>query len=147
MNINELRQLEKTEKYLFHGSSKYIDSNFVPKQAYTDKAGKRLNDDNPGVHATPVLDIAIFMATVTRKNAPDNFHSRFHTERSKIKLSFNKDTSEQIDNNSSGYVYVFNKSDFKKRSEIQYISYNEVKPVDFSEVKFSYISIPVNVFE
>ncbi|NCS99149.1 hypothetical protein GW764_03100 [Candidatus Parcubacteria bacterium] len=147
MKINELRELEKTGKYLFHGSSEYINSVFVPRQAYNDKAGKRLNDDKPGVHSTPILDIAIFMATVTRKNAPDNFHSRFHTEGDEIKLSFNRDTSEQINDDSSGYVYIFNIDDFKKRSDAQYISYNEVESSNVVEVKFSDISIPVDVFE
>lgn len=146
MDIKDLRELEKIGKYLFHGSAENINSTLIPKQAYTNRKGKRVEDDKPGVHTTPILDIAIFMATVTRKNAPENFHSRFHAEGEKIKLSFNKETSEQITQGSTGYVYVFNINDFKKRSDIEYISYDEVKFIEFVKVKFSDILIPVDIF-
>lgn len=149
MNIEHLRELESTGEYLFHGSGGKIESILEPRQAYTlNKENIRVRDGNPGVHATPILDIAIFMATVNRKNAPTpKFHSKFDNDNGEINLALSKDTAEQITDESSGYVYVLNKKDFEKRSSIEYISYDAIKPNEIVEVKYSDISIPVRVFD
>lgn len=56
-NLAYLKQLEKTGKYVFHGSIKKFDI-LEPRQAHH----KGRPDGDPGVCATDNIDIAIFMA-------------------------------------------------------------------------------------
>ena len=48
---------------------------------------------------------------------------------------------------SNGYVYVFNKSDFKERSTSEWISYKEVKPIKMVEVQWSNFTQEINIIE
>lgn len=147
MNTKELKKLEKEGKYLFHGTDTKIYGLFQPRQAYTFIDGKEEKDGEPAVYATPILDIAIFMAVVNSKNAPVNFHSRFNKDNKGVNLLMNKDTKDQISSDSSGYVYIFNKDDFKEKNPIEYFSNNEVKPINYAEVKFGDIGIGITVLD
>jgi hypothetical protein len=147
MNIEQLRELEKTGTYLFHGTSRIINGNFEPRQAYTLRNRINVKDGEPAIYATPLLDLAIFMATVTPKNAPKNFHSRFNRDQNGINLLMNSDTRGQLNENSSGYLYVFNKKDFKERSPIEFFSNVKVSPIECCDVKFGDLILEVKVFE
>ncbi len=138
MNIDDLRKLERTGGHLFHGTTDIVEGPFKPRQAYTFLKGIKQKDGEPAVYASPDLNLAIFMATVNPKNAPNNFHSRFYRDDKGINFLMNEDTKKQMKPDSVGYIYVFNKNDFTKRSQIEYLSYKEVEPVygGFAEVKF-----------
>ncbi len=138
LDIKKLRELENEGKYLFHGSVHENSSVFEPRQAYTIREGKKVEDDKPGIHTTPNLDIAIFMATVSPRNTNcKNFRSSFFRDNTGLRLQMNKEVSENMKPESSGFVYIFNKDDFTKRNEIEYISYKMVASIDFAKVKFS----------
>ncbi|OGY39545.1 MAG: hypothetical protein A2418_03265 [Candidatus Brennerbacteria bacterium RIFOXYC1_FULL_41_11] len=135
-----LLELERTGQYVFHGSEDGEIEVFEPRQAFNFIGGKKVEDDKPGVHATPVVAVAIFMALFNGKNCPQGFSSSFVWDKNKHKVIFSA-TKQGIDQlkmgDASGYVYIFDKGLFQWRKHIEYISYNVAKPIKKIKVDFS----------
>ena len=136
MGNQELKNLEKQDKYVFHGSENIIKI-FEPRQAYTIVNGKQIPDGKPAIFSSPFVDYAIFMAIINKANCPKGLRSGCAWYNNKFKFTATKETLEQLSKDSKGYVYVFNKSDFKERSISEWVSYKEVKPVKMIEVRWS----------
>lgn len=129
-----LHQLENAGIWVFHGSEDKIDE-LEPRQAYNTKDGKKVEDDEPAVHASPMVDIAIMMAIINIKNCPRGFNSGFEYRKGKLILHASKESLVQLENDSFGYVYVLPKKDFKPRGIIQSISYAKSRPYEIIKVK------------
>lgn len=129
-----LKSLELENRYVFHGSENPNISVLEPRQAYTVVDGENLEDDKPAIHASPISEIAIFMAIVNMKNCPLGFNSGFEHRNSKTILHASKESLDQLNENSKGYVYVLPKEDFSPRGAVQSISYKESSPLQIVEV-------------
>lgn len=134
-----LRTLEAESKYLFHGSGSKIDT-LEPRQAYNDPRNpdeEKIADDKPAVFASPIADIAIFMAVINGNNAPAGARSgvSFHSGGS-YEFRVTTKTMDQIGDDAAGYVYVFDRGEFIPRSpeEEEWLSYKTVVPVEVVKV-------------
>jgi hypothetical protein len=132
-----LKKLESENKYVFHGSGNPDIDVFEPRQAYTykDKVGEK--DGDPSVFASDKVDYAILMALINKKNCPGGFNSSAGTENGSLKLRIARYAYDQLNGNSSGHVYIFNKGDFTKRDGggVEYISLKPISSVRKVEVK------------
>ena len=145
---NLLLDLERTGKYLFHGSENGEIDVFEPYQAYNFIRGKKVEDDKPGVHVTPLVDIAIFMALFNKQNCPKGFSSSFVFDKGKLVFGATQQGIDQLKTgNVVGYVYVFDKKLFKKRKHVEYISYNMVKPIQKIEVGFNDLPSDIRIIK
>ena len=93
------------------------------------------------------MDYAIFKAIINKVNCPKGFMSSCTWENNKFKFTATKETFEQLTKNSKGYVYVFDKLDFKKRSASEWISYRKVNPVEKVEVCWSNFTQEIDIME
>lgn len=136
----KLIELEKEGKYLFHGSLVANLEELKPYQAYAVSIGEKemVKDGEPGVAATPYLDIAIFRALIT-KGASSFSVSATNMKNAIIKLEANKEAIETA-KCQKGYVYVLDKSGFSPRSANNYCmewrSNLSVKPLWVFEVNY-----------
>lgn len=138
----KLLELEKTGKYFFHGSSNDVEI-FEPRQSHNDINGVLVPDGDPAVSATPAVDYAIVMAIINVKNCPRGCSSITNTtsdtkDAIDFKLEFlaTKETIEQLDENSSGWVYIFKREDFPFRKDpSEYRSHIHVRPLERVLVK------------
>lgn len=129
-----LQDLEKSGKFLFHGSGYKLDI-LTPHQAHNFTEDKiYVPDDKPGIHATPNSDIAIFMAIFSKPNMPKELHTSFGNDGDTLLFRASKETLDQLHANTAGYVYVVDKKEFTKRSAFEYISYQEIKPISIITV-------------
>ncbi|MFM7088704.1 MAG: hypothetical protein ACKOW9_04190 [Candidatus Paceibacterota bacterium] len=147
--IDYLNYLEKTGRYVFHGSPDGNIDVLVPKQAHhipdLSKLTEMIEDGKPAVSATPYADFAVFRAIINRKNAPSIKHSGFGFNQNKQK-EFRLSTRAVLEEikNKKGYVYVFYKKDFEPYSrsgqahegDMEWRSYTEVSPVEIVEVQY-----------
>lgn len=124
-----LRQLEATGQFLFHGTGQHIER-FEPRQATNYVDGQNIDDDAPGVHASPLADIAIFMGLIHRGNCPAGSYCRYEFVDGAVRFEASQKTLDQLhhphDREIRGYVYVFDKARFKVRDEIESICYEPI---------------------
>src|SRR3990167_1265374 len=113
-----LKNLELKGQYLFHGSGDPGLQFLEPRQAYNYTSGKQIPDDKPAVHASPIIDVAIFMAMMNKNNFPQEYDTSVGNYGGKILFAMSQSTSDQLkrlSDEASGYVYVFNKENFTPR--------------------------------
>ncbi len=131
-----LKELEKEGLWVFHGSPIKLDK-LTPRQAYTypDKTAEtKIADGEPAVFASPIADIAIFMAVVNGKNAPKGSRSGFGAKgENQFEYRATQETLEQL-HDVKGYVFVFDKNKFTPRSQTEVCAYSEVVPDEIIEV-------------
>ncbi len=135
-----LKNLEKTGRYVFHGSPFKIDK-FEPRQAFQsikkdDGEYEKIPDGDPAVFTSPFADTAIFMAVVSKQNAPRGIYSGFSADSrlNSVKFHATQETMDQINDEAFGYVYVFEKEKFKERNFNEAVSLEEVEPTMYIEV-------------
>ena len=139
--MENLKELEKTGKYVFHGSPDEIEVLEV-RQPYTfDKEkNKMVEDGEPTVAATPYTDIAIFRAIVNGKNISGQHWSGFGYDGQKKKLEFRMSVSTaERAKGKSGFVHVLDKKNFAPRNPdrpegMEWRSSKSVKPVQVIKV-------------
>lgn len=126
-----LRQLESSQKFVFHGSAEDV-SELAPHQAH--KFGK--DDGAPAVFASASADFAAFFALMNQKNCPLGHHAgvesySFKDGHYEARFKASKATLDQLNGDSSGFVYVFDRKDFVLREPggIEYERRTPVKPV------------------
>lgn len=131
----KLLSLEKSDNYVFHGSGLVIEE-FEPRQAHNYIDGKQVPDGEPAIFASSKAEYAIFMGIINKENCPKGRESRVGEYGEDIRFMATKDTLSQIEDTTSGWVYVFNKSDFSQRYEngIVYTSALNAKPIDKIQV-------------
>ena len=149
----KLIELAKTGKYLFHGSGDDLEI-LEPRQAYNIINGEKIPDGEPAVFASRFPDYAILMAIINHKNCPKKNYgiiakvgSEENEGRYKLKFGANRKALEQLNENSSGLVYVFDKSLFKQRYAGEYISYNLINPTEKIQVKKRDLPENIEIFE
>jgi|SRR3989344_6858131 len=133
----KLLELEKTGKYFFHGSPSEVEV-FEPRQSHNTIDGVQIKDGDPAVSASPAIDYAIFMAIINSKNCSQGSSSSTSThsnnrESDQFTLSFHvtENTWKQLNENASGWVYVFNREDFPfKKTPSEYRSHVHVSPIE-----------------
>jgi hypothetical protein len=137
----KLLELEKSGKYVFHGTSEDIEI-FEPRQARNYFDGKYENDGEPAVYASDHVEYAIFMAIFNKRNCPISCYSRSGATSTTgqppvLVFGAKKSTIEQLTNEAKGWVYVFDKSTFKLRNDpgVEYVSQVHVKPLERILVK------------
>lgn len=132
----KLLSLEATGNYVFHGSDSEIEE-LEPRQAHNFVDGENHPDGAPAVFASSLVEYAILMAIINKNNCPNGYHSSSGTRNGITTYRATKETLDQLSNDSSGWVYVFNKDDFNSRAEkgVEYISFKNVKPIEKIKVK------------
>lgn len=145
----ELDILEKTGNFLFHGTENPNIKIFEPRQAYNYKGTVGEPDGEPAVFASDRVDYAILMAIVNKNNCPSGFSSGANWTNGILKLRVSRKGYQQLDGQTRGYVYVFNKTDFEQRNEghTEYVSYKLVEPVRKFGVKKSDLSQNLQITE
>lgn len=130
-NKRVLKNFEKRGLHLFHGSDNGTIKIFRPRQAYNFATGKEKKDGKPAVYATPSLDIAIFMAIFSATNMPQGLDSMYEKRKGKTLFFVSRKTKMQLKNSTAGYVYLFDKDDFKQKESglSEWIRHTSVKPL------------------
>lgn len=135
----KLKRLESTGFYVFHGSPEPL-SSLEPRQAHNHIKKENgeyepVPDGDPAVFASGFSDIAIFMSIFNKKNAPLGSRSGFSSDgEGNLDFRVTEDTLNQINDSSSGFVYVFNKDDFEQRNPSEFVSKKEVRPIKVIKV-------------
>lgn len=147
-NIEHLREMERTGNYLFHGSPDGTIETLEPRQGtHTEDSGKIIEDGDPAVSATPYLDLAVFRGIVNKKNIKFPHTSGFGLTRNSESNMLLFDISDEQTlteafNNKTGFVYVFNRSDFRPYSRnniaddasMEWRSFAPVQPIEIIEI-------------
>lgn len=142
-----LFKLEQTGNHVFHGSPDGNIETLEPRQGShvpdLSKPSETIADGMPAVSATPYADMATFRAIINKKNVPLSHTSGFGISPSGEK-QFRVSSKEVLEHakDKKGYVYVFDKKEFEPYSRngqpternMEWRSYNSVKPVDVVEV-------------
>lgn len=125
-----LLSLEKEGKFVFHGSPDNIDT-LEPRQPFISNIKSKIKEKHgePCVVATPRADIAIFRAIVNPKNFPEKeYASSFSINKDDtLRLCATKQVLENI-KDKRGFVYVLDKSLFKRFSGMEWRSKQTIKP-------------------
>lgn len=146
----KLKNLEAEGKYVFHGSENSNIDLFEPRQAYNYKTGTKEPDGEPAVFASSEADYAIVMSLINKKNCPNGFHSSLGTSLNEkgeeyLCIRISKKAIEQLDENSIGYVYFFDKNNFVQsgKRKVEYKSMSEVPSIDV--VAVTKADLPPNI--
>lgn len=149
----ELLELEKEGLSVFHGTGADVDM-LEPRQAVDTKRGP---DGDPGVFASDKADFAIFMAIINIKNCPRGAYSRAGARSADegshvLDFGVSKETMEQLQDTASGWVYVFNKSDFAvhpadRKEGVEFIAHHKVAPVRKILVSIKDLPEGIEVFD
>lgn len=128
----KLANLEKEGVYLFHGSP-FIIEKLEPRQPSKFNKETRRTESHgaTSVVATPFSDIAIFRSLVNDNNCQGS--SSFGFENNNLEFATTSDNLSKIAGK-IGHVYVLNKSDFIKFSDMEWRSDKEIVPVKVIEV-------------
>lgn len=136
-NKKTLLELEKTEKYVFHGSSDKLEE-LEPRQGYNynKELNKMVEDGEPVVSAAPYVEIAIFRAIINNDNAPKNHKSGFRYSNNELSFRAPQETLDQI-KNKRGFIHVLDRNDFIRVPGMFWRSDHVVKPAEIIEVDYN----------
>jgi hypothetical protein len=148
-----LAELEMAGDSVFHGSSEEAET-LEPRQAHNFVGGEHVMDGSPAVFASSNVDYAVLMALVNKKNCPKGFYSHVSKfgkskEDALLKLSMSRKTLEQLTEESTGYIYVFDRKGFSPRdiTEIEFVSNVSVKPREIIKIKKSDLLQEVQILD
>ncbi|GEM_PF-1067652 len=138
----KLLALEKEGIFVFHGSPVGGIEALEPRQAVIGRNQKKHGE--PCVAATGFAEIAIFRAIINYENFPEGCASTFGLKHGLPYF----ETTEAIRENltgKTGYVYVFNKSDFEQfgKSNFESRCNKKIKPIEIIEVTSN--DLPKNI--
>jgi hypothetical protein len=149
----ELQNLETEDKYVFHGSENSELDSLEPRQAYNYRNDVQEPDGDPAVFASSKADYSIMMALINKKNCPKGYRSSTSSTQKEngdisLTLRATKDSIEQLNDESFGYVYIFDKNLFQKREGgVEYVSKVPVSSVNKVRVIKSDLPPYIEVFE
>jgi hypothetical protein len=146
-SIEKLKQLEEAGEHLFHGSPDGTLEVLEPRQSThtpdLSKPEETILDGEPAVSATPYADIATFRSLINGNNIPFDHSSGFGVN-AKGEKNFQVSSPSVLEaiRDKKGYVYVFNKNEFKpfsrhgeiKEGNMEWRAHKPVSPVDVVEV-------------
>ncbi len=146
-----IKDLEKTGKYVFHGSSDETIEKLEPRQAYNypGDGSAKIPDGPPSVAASPYADIAIFRSLV-------GFGSSFGAstkESGEVTLCFRaKEETLNESKDKTGFVYILDKTLFapKEGTDINSMDWRSpeyVKLIEIVEVNYSDLPEGIKVIE
>jgi|SRR3989344_3889913 len=129
--------------FLFHGSPFKIDKLGLRQPVnFNIKKNKYVKHGKPCVAATPFADIAIFRAIINKTNFPSkskDYAASFGIKSKKLNLATTKKVLENL-SNQCGYVYVFDKKQFSRRSIWEWRSYQEIRPIKVIKITIGDLS-------
>lgn len=136
-NKKKLIELEKTEKYVFHGSSDKLDE-LEPRQGFnfSKKLNKMVKDGEPAVSAAPYVEIAIFRAIINNDNAPKNHKSGFGYSNEELSFRASQETLNQV-KNKKGFIYVLDRNEFTRVPGMFWRADHIIKPIEIIQVDFN----------
>jgi hypothetical protein len=145
----QLQILEMSGQYVFHGTGEDI-TVLEPQQAYKRVAGEREKDGPAAIFASSSADYAIFFAVISKKNCPlgrraSVADSEVKGDGYKLKFKASENTLSQLDDASSGWVYVFDRSQFFIRQEggIEYANRSPIAPL--KKIKVTRKDLPTEI--
>jgi hypothetical protein len=146
-----LLELEETGNFLFHGTESADEvSVFEPRQAHNFVDGEHHPDGPPAIFASSIAEYAIFRAIVNARNCPDRPKSGVSVKTNiligpTLTYWIAPATLAQVRDDAYGFVYVFDKKDFKRkdRGSVEYISLTSVKPVE--KIRVTKADLPENI--
>lgn len=127
-----LKELERQGKYVFHGSGKRIEQ-LEPRQAFTTVDGQSIKDGEPAIHASELIDYAIFMALID-VNWKEGCRASCSYDNEKLTFGATQFTLDLISESTTGFVHVLEREKFEHRIGIEWRSYSIAKPVGIIEV-------------
>ena len=140
-----LQELERQGKYVFHGSGKRLEQ-LEPRQAYTTVDGQSIKDGEPAIHASELIDYAIFMALID-VHWREGCRASCSYDNEKLTFAANSFTLGLITCMTVGFVHVLEKQDFEHRIGIEWRCYSNVQPVAIIEVVIDDFQNHITVFE
>ena len=144
----ELLTLEKSGKFVFHGTAEEVES-LEPRQAIDTKKGL---DRKPAVFASVAADYAIFRAILHDRNLPSGASFVFATGATAhkdgsftLKFKAPKAALDALPDSTFGYVYVFDKKSFNQipGRRVECESNVPVKPI--KKIKVLKRDLPSNI--
>lgn len=149
-NREKLFELEASGNHVFHGSDNGNIETMEPRQGThvvdtSNPEESSILDGNPAVAATPHAELAIFRAIINGRNIPFPHVTGFGTTKNGEKhFSISDEKILEAVKDKKGYVYVFDKKDFKpydrnipenpRPQSMEWRSDQPVKPLDVIEV-------------
>jgi len=150
----QLQKLESEDKYVFHGSENPNLDYLEPRQGYNYKNGIQELDGEPAVFASNKADYAILMALINKYNCPNGYSSSAGTVDNEkgdivLQLCARKDSIEQLTEESSGFVYIFDKNQFVPREDRRVEFVSKIPVSSLNKIKVTKKDLPpyVEVFE
>lgn len=142
-NRAELLELEKTGKYVFHGSPENLKI-LEPRQAkdYNKDSGKMENHGSPAVCATPYADVAIFRALINAKDVSGESFSSFGKNDKDLQFSATQNLLDSA-KQKIGKVYVLDKSQFGESEGMECRSADTIVPIAIFNVRAE--DLPENI--
>lgn len=127
-----LQELERQGQYVFHGSGKRLEQ-LEPRQAFTTVDDQSVEDGVPAIHASELVDYAIFMALID-VNWKAGCRASCSYDNEKLLFGANALCLSLITESTVGFVHVFHKSKFEHRIGIEWRCYSVIEPIAIVEV-------------
>ena len=126
-----LEFLQNTGEYVFHGSWQRLDE-IEPVQAYSHDE----LDGEPAVCTTSNHDVSIFRSLVNTPKCVSEIRSAgWSNETGEFIFTATKTAMESAEDvDATGYVHVFNKSDFERYRGMEYRTNEKIRPLFIVEV-------------
>jgi hypothetical protein len=131
-----LTTLENEDSYVFHGSGLRLEQ-LEPRQAYTARDGASVADGLPAIFASQFIDYAIFMALINPQTCPLGSRSRCGYEEGRLVFAASRDTLDQLNDSTRGFVHVFDRLDFELRGGSEWMCLKPIKPSIIVEVRLA----------
>lgn len=144
-SLKELRDLEKSWRYVFHGSIEDI-SILEPKQAYNYKTWIKTEDWQKAIFATEYADIAIFRSLINHKNTRWDSHNNFWVYNYKPVFYLTSNLLESA-RRKTGKIYVFEKEKFTDFSPMECRCYAKLLPIKVINVEYQDLPKNIEVIE
>lgn len=144
-----LEFLAASDTVLFHGSSKGKLDLLLPKQAkvFRRTTGRTVNHGRPAVHATPIVDLAIFYALIGLEDVRNGFSfyvSGFDIVDGRVRLSASCDVIEHASSPSrTGWVYAVANTGFDAKNAA--VATCTVPVVPLARVRVSGLDLPTGI--
>lgn len=132
--MTRLLELEKEDRYVFHGSPLRLD-HLEPRQAVTWVDGVGVPDGEPAIFASSLIDFAIFMALINRHNCPLGLSSSCRLENNQLVFGASRETLDQLNESTRCFVHVFDRQNFKLRGGVEWVCLKQLVPVEIVEIR------------
>lgn len=142
-NKKRLLDLEKSNNFVFHGSTSNIGV-LTPRQGYNfnKKTNKMEKDGDPAIFATKFVEIAIFRALINKNNVQETNLSYFNIENNSPCFAATQNLIDAA-KTKTGKVYVLNKNQFQEHNKMESISHTSSVPIESIDVVFQ--DLPKNI--